>query len=410
MNNRNQSELDEKVEKLSNQLSVQSDTLKLFNKELGNKTLYCQQLKEKLKNYSYVVDNCPVSVVITDTSGNIEFVNLKFTEITGYSEQEVLGKNPSFLKSGETPDYEYENLWKTIRQGKEWTGTFHNKRKNGDYFWEHAVISGIRDQDGTVSHFIAIKEDITSIKETEESLEQERLKFIQQSKMAEIGLLSSGIMHEVGNPISSIRGLISNIKDICNESNNECNKNIDKQLDIVLSEVDRLTGITHDISEFVSPNSSQIDLVDINNTIKTTCRLLKYDKCWININLVLKLDHDLPAITGIKDQFIQLFINLLNNAADAIVDVDSPTIIVTTSHTGNSIMIAVTDNGHGIDTDVQQHIFDTFFTTKTTGTGLGLPLCNSIIKGHKGSIEIDSNINVGTEIRVLLPINGIHTD
>ncbi|HBA59565.1 MAG TPA: hypothetical protein DCZ92_01830 [Elusimicrobia bacterium] len=117
--------------------------------------------EEKLKLFSIATDQSPVSFVITDTQGKIEYVNPKFCEITGYSVNEALGKNPRILKSGETAPEKYSELWKTICAGGTWRGEFRNKKKNGEFFWESAVITGIKDEHGTIIKFLGIKEDIT---------------------------------------------------------------------------------------------------------------------------------------------------------------------------------------------------------------------------------------------------------
>ncbi|HTB85109.1 MAG TPA: PAS domain S-box protein [Candidatus Sulfotelmatobacter sp.] len=129
-----------------------------------------QQAEEQLRKLSHAVAQSPASIVITDTTGAIEYVNPKFTSLTGYTADEVLGKNPRFLKSGELPDGEYKNLWQTIKGGGEWRGRFHNRKKNGDLFWEAAAISPVKDAAGKITHFIAVKEDITEFKKMETRL------------------------------------------------------------------------------------------------------------------------------------------------------------------------------------------------------------------------------------------------
>lgn len=126
--------------------------------------------EEQLRKLSLAVEQSPVSVVITDTAGIIEYVNPKFTEVTGYKLEEVLGGNPRILKSGEKSPEEYKELWDTISLGGEWKGVFHNKKKNGELYWESASISPIKDATGSITHYIAIKEDISAIKKAEEEL------------------------------------------------------------------------------------------------------------------------------------------------------------------------------------------------------------------------------------------------
>jgi PAS domain S-box-containing protein len=118
------------------------------------------------------MEQSPVSIVITNTAGRIEYVNPKFTQVTGYSAAEVLGENPRILKSGEKPQEEYQRLWNTITAGDEWRGEFHNKRKNGELYWESALISPVKDAAGAITHFLAVKEDITERKRIEAALRE----------------------------------------------------------------------------------------------------------------------------------------------------------------------------------------------------------------------------------------------
>lgn len=134
--------------------------------ELGQR----QAAEEALRTIARVVEQSPNIVLITDAGGAIEYVNPKFTEVTGYSSAEVIGQNPRFLKSGRTSREEYETLWTTILAGNQWRGEFQNRKKNGDLYWEAASISPIRSADGRLTHFVAVKEDITQQRTTETAL------------------------------------------------------------------------------------------------------------------------------------------------------------------------------------------------------------------------------------------------
>jgi PAS domain S-box-containing protein len=147
-----------------------------------------KQMEEKLRQLSRAVEQSPASIVITNPAGDIEYVNPKFVSVTGYTLAEVLGKNPRVLKSGEKSPEAYRELWETITAGKEWRGEFHNKKKNSELYWESASISPIRDLAGHVTHFVAVKEDITAQKQNE----AERDKLIQdlQDALASVKALS----------------------------------------------------------------------------------------------------------------------------------------------------------------------------------------------------------------------------
>jgi len=135
-----------------------------------------KRAEEKLRQLSLAVEHSPVSVIITDAKGKIEYVNPKFTQVTGYAGAEVIGQNPRILKSGEFHRESYKTLWKTITSGNEWHGEFHNKRKNGELYWELASISPITGEHGVITHFVAVKEDITERKRTEKELRRSQSK------------------------------------------------------------------------------------------------------------------------------------------------------------------------------------------------------------------------------------------
>jgi len=148
-----------------------------------------RQAMEQLRKLSRAIEQSPSSIIITDTAGNIEYVNPKFTQVTGYAVEQVAGKNPRLLKSGETPPEEYERLWKTITSGGEWRGEFHNKKKNGELYWESASISPITDAHGAITHFLAVKEDITQRKEMEEALRDSEEKFRALLEFASVAIV-----------------------------------------------------------------------------------------------------------------------------------------------------------------------------------------------------------------------------
>jgi nitrogen fixation negative regulator NifL len=148
-----------------------------------------KRAEEEVRKLSLAVEHSPVSIIITDKAGNIEYVNPKFMEVTGYSAREVIGKNPRILKSGEMPPGDYKRLWETIVAGGEWRGEFHNRKKNGELYWEWASLSPIYGADGHIAHFLAVKEDITERKRMEHSL-AETLDFNQKIiSNAPVGIL-----------------------------------------------------------------------------------------------------------------------------------------------------------------------------------------------------------------------------
>jgi PAS domain S-box-containing protein len=161
-----------------------------------------RQVEEQIRKLSQAVEQSPVSVIITNLKGNIEYVNPKFTQTTGYTFKEIKGQNPCILKTCENPAEEYKKLWETIKKGKIWNGELQNKSKKGRLFWEDVTIGPIRNEKGEITHFIILKEDITKRKQTEEALrnsEQEYFELIQQAPDSILTLNKKGHIESI-NP------------------------------------------------------------------------------------------------------------------------------------------------------------------------------------------------------------------
>ncbi len=172
-------EIEKITEKISNsdcvQLQKDLEKIKLMlqgeleqqTNELKNIPLERKSVEKQLILFSRATEQSSSSIVITDTDGNVEYVNKKFEEVSGFSFEEIIGKKTKILKSGEQIADYYKDLWQTIKSGKDWLGEFHNKRKNGELYWERVAISPIKNNDGIITNFIAIKDDITQKKFTE---------------------------------------------------------------------------------------------------------------------------------------------------------------------------------------------------------------------------------------------------
>lgn len=157
------------------QLKQTKDALETTNDKLTNEIIKHKEAETLAKKLNSAVEHSPAIVVITDSRGNIEYVNSKFTEITGYKSEEVLGKNPRILKSGKSKKEDYQELWRTIISGREWRGEFLNRKKDGGLYWEQASLSSIINSQGEITHFVAVKEDITERKHSEELLKRYQL-------------------------------------------------------------------------------------------------------------------------------------------------------------------------------------------------------------------------------------------
>ncbi len=253
----------------------------------------------------------------------------------------------------------------------------------------------------------AVNEMASTLGQREKELVVERQKVVHQEKMAAIGTLAAGVAHEIGNPIAAMSGVLQELA----ERPHTCAGGVpcDRcRFDLIQAQIERLAGITREISEFAAPGTTESQLLDLNAQVRSTVALLRYDRRMQNVALELDLDAQLPAVQGIPDQLAQVIMNLLINAADAIESAGGvqPRVVLRTRLEDGQACLDVIDNGPGMSPEVRAQAFEAFFTTKPAGkgTGLGLSLCHSIVQAHGGGVDIDSTEGVGTRVRVALPV------
>jgi len=377
-----------------------------------------KKAEEKVRKMSQAVEQSPATVVITDTKGDIEYVNPKFSQLTGYTAEEAMGENPRILKSGSQSEEFYRELWETITAGKEWRGEIHNKKKNGELFWEHASISPIIDEKGETTHFIAIKEDVTErkalekeLKEYADHLEDEVKKqaneLIQSEKMASIGLLVAGIAHEVNNPLAYLKSNsnflkqdFSELEKMLKERNIEIDfEEFEEIIDTNIEGLERISKITKALKRFARPDTGGRAFVNINEGIKDT--LIMVDN-QLKYRIEVHEDYgEIPMLDCNIGQLNQVFMNLIINASQAM---DKGDMWIKTWSDNSYIFIRIRDNGAGIPPDRINSIFDPFYTSKESGTGLGLSISYRIIQDHNGEIIVESEVGKGTSMTIKLPV------
>ncbi|HEY5791067.1 MAG TPA: ATP-binding protein [Gammaproteobacteria bacterium] len=249
---------------------------------------------------------------------------------------------------------------------------------------------------------------VSELAQREHDLDIERRKGFQQEKMASIGTLAAGIVHEIGNPIAAISGLVYALRGHAGNAPAELAAHSEK-LDLIETQVDRLSAIARDVSDFAAPQPGRRELLDLNGLVRNTHRFMRFDQRLREMQVQLDLDSGLPAIYGVADQLTQLLMNLMINAADATDrnKQEPPRIRLATARAGHRVRLQVEDNGHGMDAATREKALDPFFTTKGAGkgTGLGLPLCYTLASEHGGTLELESSPGVGTCVTVTLPID-----
>ncbi len=360
---------------------------------------------ELLKVTQAVVQS-PNTVMIVNRDGAIEYVNPKFTDLTGYEPWEVAWKKPSILKSGETDPEEYRVLWKTIVAGGTWTGVFHNRKKNGELYWEAARISGIRNQKGDITHFLAVKEDITERKRLEDTVRDKDSQIAKTEVFTAMGKMASMVAHDLRNPLSSIKMTLQ----ILNRQGRKGGHEQDVELiQISLAQIGHMEETLEDLLAYSRPDALHAEWIDISKVLDAAINQVQKALHEHGVQLNKRISNGLPTLLGDAPKLLRVFMNLFLNSVQAMREggTHDRRIDVITElrlEDGNpAILVTVIDNGRGVDPDTSKQLFEPFFTTRPEGSGLGLAIAKRIIDQHGGRIRFESPDDIGAAVTVLLP-------
>jgi PAS domain S-box-containing protein len=383
---------------------------------IGNDITEQRFMEAELRKASQAIEQSPSTVMITDIIGSIVYSNPKFTELTGYTKEEVIGKNPRILSSGETIDEDYRELWQALKNGREWSGEFHNKKKNGELYWESARISAIKDASGEITHFLAVKEDITEKKQLTAEVEARNQEIADNQLLAGIGKMASMIAHDLRNPLSSIK---MGMQILQNQTDQAIGEQEVELIHIGLEQVQYMESILSDLLSFSRPDQLNSEWLAIDKLLDTSLISIQKQADIHKVTIKTYYQTGLPTIYVDKTKIRQVFSNLIINAIEAshLSDKENQqqaeiiiSAFLNTTELGTKIEVQIKDNGIGFDNSTLEKLFEPFFTTKAQGTGLGLAIVKRIIEQHNGLISIRSQYMQGTEVSISLPILPSHLE
>ena len=357
-----------------------------------------KEAEEEYLRLSTAVQQNPSIIAITDKEGFIQYVNPRFTEVTGFSIEETLGKDLNFLVSSQQSELNIEDIWAALSEKEFWHDEIQNKRKNGTYYWESVSLSPIRDNRSNIINYVMIAEDITEKKKNEMELQK-------SESMKGLGKLAGGIAHDFNNILSGIYGNVSLAM-----AKMDSNHPAIKYLIDTNKSMDRATKLTRQLLTFSKGGAPEFQTVDLARIIKET---VLFDLSGSNIKPVFQIEMNLNDSVVDSGQIQQVFSNLTINAKQATpmggcIYIEAENYVLTDNDEtnlmpGNYIKVRFRDEGCGIPEHNIERIFDPYFTTKENGTGLGLATTFSIIKQHKGAIQLDSELGKGTTFTLYLP-------
>ncbi|MGD0991934.1 MAG: ATP-binding protein [Gemmatimonadales bacterium] len=376
----------------------------LASKELSQDLAFeiarrAREIDDQRRFTAKVIDSLPVGLYVIDRDYRIQAWNRKReTGTQGVPREEAIGRPIFEVLSRQPRDLLRREFDEVLASGKmqvieqESTAT-------GDARHYRITKIPMRINDDDVTHIITIGEDITEWKNVQRQIAQ-------SEKLAAIGQLAAGVMHEINNPLATIGACCEAVSAVAGDAPEAVQAGIAEYVKIMDAEVQRCKHIVEGLLDMSRPRSGARAPTDVNKVVEDTLFLLKHHERFKHVTIKRELSEGLPAIRADGEQLIQVFMALMLNAMDAM-DARG-TLTVSTSKSaarGDEVVIALSDTGKGIPRQDIQKIFEPFYTTKPQGrgTGLGLSICYSIVSDHHGRIEVDSELGRGSTFRVILP-------
>jgi PAS domain S-box-containing protein len=368
--------------------------------------------ESEYKKLHQAVLQSPISVIITDTEGYIEFFNPAFCKITGWNDQEILGKKPNILNSGFHPPSFYDKLWKTISIGNEWQGEFKNRKKTGEYFWELASISPIRNNFGTITHYVKISENITYLKKIERDLKKAK----QEAEVANDykNHFLANMSHEIRTPINTIIGFTELMKNdqLSPQKRNKYSEIIEENSQALLRLIDDIIDVSKIEANELKIKKEACSLGDLFSELEMTYNNYLKRKLNRNLKLVFQLPeeshHDVIFTDPyrLKQILNNLYLNALQNTETGQIEIGYNII------GDNKLRFFVSDTGSGIPADRIKNIFKRFNyaeenASSAVGSGLGLSICKDLAVLLGGDINVKSIPGEGSVFFLTLPYDKI---
>ncbi|MCF8253652.1 MAG: PAS domain S-box protein [Bacteroidia bacterium] len=356
--------------------------------------------EEKIRKFSHAIQQSGTSIIITDLDGNIEYVNPAFTKASGYTEVEVIGKNPRILKSGLSAPETHNNLWEKLKNNEQWKGIFCNKRKNGELYFEQATISPVFDKEGNKTNYIGVKEDITQLIELEK--EKEKLVDELMKNYKDLKQFSFIISHNLRAPLSNLLGIIDLVDpNTINDETLSTLFNGFKKSTLKLDETVNDLNKSLVLRETTLNKYEPINFEEIIEKVKTNLSTQILNS---NANIICSFTLLSDNFLLIKSYLENIFLNLIANAIKFSKPNISPKIEITTFMVKNNLHLQIKDNGIGMDINkVKDRLFGLYqkFSKESNSKGLGLYLVKSHVLAMNGKITAKSEIGEGTTFEII---------
>lgn len=398
--------------------------------ELDVQHLRFQQMQQELNLVYAALQSAANAITIIECNGNIKWCNPAFSALCGYSEEEVRGRHVSFFCLEEsTARSQYQHIWSALQTARFWKGEMHARRKDGSTYMEEQTITAVHGDGGEISHYVAVRVDLTERILAEEAAQRHQRQMVQADKLATLGILVSGVAHEINNPNHFILSNVTILRDCWRDIRGILERYYEAQGDFVVAGLNyseardsvpdlfgevlagarRIGNIVEDLRNYARETPPELnEEVDLNGVMRAASTLMSNMISKSTDTFQVAYCYDAPKIRGNFQKLEQVVINVLQNACQALPSRDRAIEAgVCCSPEDNSVSIYVKDRGIGIPEARLQDVTVPFFTTKRSsgGTGLGLSISSNIVREHGGTMRIESVEGEGTTVEIRFPVS-----
>ena len=367
-----------------------------------------RSLKE-LADIKFALDQSTI-VAITDQQGTINYVNDEFCRISKYSRPELLGQDHRIINSAFHPKEFIRGLWTTIASGSVWKGELRNRAKDGSIYWVDTTIVPFLNSEGKPYQYVAIRHDITQRKAAEEEVRKQAAELQRAAQLSFVGELAAGLAHEIKNPLAGIQGAVDIL--IRRRDKNDPER---EALEGMRHEVVRIDNTVRALLDRARPRLVSVvheSLTDIVDRAVSLAKAQLVDAATRGHHVTVEFEPPEDPIkipidaAQIEDAVLNLIINAIEATQSGSVKVRvARSQVERLNVQEEEAIIEVEDDGRGISEEDLARIFNPFFTTTSTGTGLGLPAVRRIARLHGGRVEVTSTLGKGSLFTIYLPVN-----
>lgn len=344
--------------------------------------------EQEMQRLKTGIEQADDAVVIADCERIIQYVNPAFQKLTGWSKTESIGCDFLAIHGFPTSSVTYHEIVRTVVKGNVWRGHCEAQMKDGTVYYAEATISPVKNESGQIINFVTVSRDITEKRRFESIAEAVNM-------MENVGYVFSGIRHELGNPVNSLKTALSVLKKNIDQWNHD---QVVKYIDRSMVEIGRIEYLLRSLKTFSMHEDPEVQKVQILPFIERFFSFVNTDFTAKGIKLDYLIDTEADELMADTRALHQILLNVLSNASDAVKDRENPSIKILVDKIASVIEIKVIDNGIGLNEQQQANLFKPFYTSKPNGTGLGFIIVKKLMAKMNGTVKVESQLNVGTKV------------